>query len=186
MTTSDAGERVEATDDRTDRAGPQQRNWGELAMTVLLLLVGLYLIIGAGQITIPGSANTVGPRFFPYVVGVATVVIAVALGIGILRGDTGPAEEGEDIDPDAPTSWRAVLIISVAFLGQALLINVIGWPLSVTAMFGIVAWALGARGIIRPLLIGGLVSVIIWLIFVKALGVLLPGGVLLELATNWI
>jgi hypothetical protein len=25
----------------------------------------LYLVLGAGRITVPGSANTVGPRFFP-------------------------------------------------------------------------------------------------------------------------
>lgn len=33
---------------------------------------------------------------------------------------------------------------------------------------------------------GGIVSVVVWLVFVKALGVLLPGGILLELATGWI
>jgi putative tricarboxylic transport membrane protein len=161
------------------------RNWGELALSGLLLLLGIYLIIGATGITVPGSANTVGPRFFPYLVGGATILVGAALGLRILRGDQGPSEEGEDIDPNATTSWRAVAIISVAFLAHALLINVIGWPLSVTLMFGIVAWALGARGIIRPLVAGGVTSVIIWLLFVKALGVVLPGGILLELATEW-
>ncbi len=161
------------------------RNWGELALVVLLLVVGVYLIIGGSTIAVPGSSNTVGPRFFPYLVGGATVAVAVVLGVRILRGDQGPGEEGEDIDPDAATSWRSVGIIAVAFLAHALLINVVGWPLAVTAMFGVVAWSLGARGIIRPLLAGGIASVIIWLIFVKALGVALPGGILLELATNW-
>jgi putative tricarboxylic transport membrane protein len=135
---------------------------------------------------VPGSANTVGPRFFPYLVGGATVVVAVLLGLRILRGDQGPEEGGEDIDPSTPTSWSAVGILSVAFLAHALLINVVGWPLAVTSMFGVVAWALGARGIIRPLLAGGITSVVIWLLFVKALGVVLPGGILLELATSWI
>jgi putative tricarboxylic transport membrane protein len=161
------------------------RNYGELALSGLLVLLGVYLIIGATGITVPGSANTVGPRFFPYLVGGATILVGGALAIRILRGDQGPAEEGEDIDPNATTSWRAVAIISVAFLAHALLINVIGWPLSVTLMFGIVAWALGARGIIRPLFAGAITSVIIWLLFVKALGVVLPGGILLELATEW-
>lgn len=155
-------------------------------MTGLLLVIGLYLILDAGRITVPGSANTVGPRFFPYLVGAATVVVAVLLGIGILRGDEGPEDGGEDIDPNARTSWRAVGIIAVAFLAHALLINVVGWPLAVTAMFGVVAWSLGARGIVRPLLAGAITSVVIWLVFVKALGVLLPGGILLELATGWI
>lgn len=155
-------------------------------MAGLLLVIGLYLILDAGRITVPGSSNTVGPRFFPYLVGGATVVVAVLLAIGILRGDEGPEDAGEDIDPTARTSWRAVGIIAVAFLAHALLINVVGWPLAVTAMFGVVAWTLGARGIVRPLLAGAITSVVIWLVFVKALGVLLPGGILLELVTGWI
>jgi putative tricarboxylic transport membrane protein len=173
----------------TDPAQPPveiRRRWGEVAMTALLLVIGLYLIIGAGRIAIPGSANTLGPRFFPYLIGGATVVVAVLLGLRILRGDVGPEDAGEDIDPNARTSWRAVGIIAVAFLAHALLINVVGWPLAVTSMFGVVAWSLGARGILRPLLAGAITSVVIWLLFVKALGVLLPGGVLLELATSWI
>lgn len=161
------------------------RNYGEMALSGLLVLLGLYVVIDARSITIPGSSNTVGPRFFPYVVGAATILVGALLLIRILRGDQGPAEEGEDIDPDATTSWRSVGIIALAFLVHALLINVIGWPLAVTLMFGVIAWALGARGIVRPLLAGGIASVIIWLIFVKALGVLLPGGILLELATEW-
>jgi putative tricarboxylic transport membrane protein len=164
----------------------RSRRWGEVALTALLLVIGIYLVLGAGRITIPGSANTVGPRFFPYLVGGGTVVVAVLLGLRILRGDQGPEEGGEDIDPNAVTSWRAVGIIAVAFLAHALLINVVGWPLAVSSMFAVVAWALGARGIVRPLLAGGITSVVVWLIFVKALGVVLPGGVLLELVTSWL
>ena len=163
----------------------RSRRWGEVALTALLLVIGLYLVLGAGRITIPGSANTVGPRFFPYLVGGGTVVVAGLLGLRILRGDQGPEEGGEDVDPNAATSWRAVAIIVVAFFAHALLINVVGWPLAVSSMFAVVAWALGARGIVRPLLAGGITSVVVWLIFVKALGVVLPGGVLLELATSW-
>jgi putative tricarboxylic transport membrane protein len=168
------------------QARPERgRNYGELALSVLLLLLGLYVVLDGRTITIPGSSNTVGPRFFPYLVGGATMLVGALLALRILRGDQGPEEDGEDIDPDAPTSWRAVGIISVAFLAHALLINVVGWPLAVTAMFGVVAWALGARGVVRPLLAGGITSVLIWLVFVKALGVVLPGGILLELATDW-
>ena len=45
---------------------PRVRRWGEVAMTGLLLVIGLYLIIGGTGIAVPGSANTIGPRFFPY------------------------------------------------------------------------------------------------------------------------
>ncbi|MGY1805276.1 tripartite tricarboxylate transporter TctB family protein [Blastococcus sp. SYSU D00922] len=164
---------------------PAGRNTGELVMAVLLGLLGLYLVLDAASIAVPDSTNTIGPRFFPYLVGGLVVATALALGIRVYRGDRVAGDESEDVDLDAPTSWRSLGIVAVAFLAHAMLINVIGWPLAVTLMFGVVAWALGARGIVRPLLAGGITSVIVWIVFVKALNVALPGGVLLELATSW-
>ena len=169
----------------TEQVEQGGRDFGELAMAVMLALLGGYLVLDAGNISVPGSANTVGPRFFPYAVGVLTVLTGLALAFRVLRGDRGPADESEDVDPEAGTSWRAVGIIAVAFLAQALLINVIGWPLSVTLMFAAVAWSLGAVGIVRPLLAGGITSVVVWIVFVKGLNVALPGGTFLELLTNW-
>jgi putative tricarboxylic transport membrane protein len=185
VTAETAAAGATAVEPAADTAPAPRRRYGELALSLGLVALGLYVILDATTIAIPGSSNTVGPRFFPYLVGAATVAVGVLLAIRILRGDQGPDEEGEDIDPNAATSWRSVGIIALAFLLHALLINVVGWPLAVTSMFGVVAWALGARGIIRPLIAGGITSVIIWLIFVKALGVVLPGGILLELATGW-
>ncbi|MGY1603239.1 tripartite tricarboxylate transporter TctB family protein [Geodermatophilus sp. SYSU D00815] len=167
-------------------APPTGRDNGELAMTALLGALGVYLVLDASSIAVPGSANTVGPRFFPYLVGGLVIATALGLGYRIWRGDRGPADESEDVDPTAGTSWRAVGVIAVAFLAHALLINVVGWPLAVTLMFATVAWALGARGVVRPLLTGGVISVVVWIVFVKALGVALPGGILLELATEWL
>ncbi len=169
----------------TTAVEPRGRNTGEFVLAVLLGAMGVYLVLDAGNIAVPGSTNTVGPRFFPYLVGGLVVATALALGIRVWLGDRGPADESEDVDPTAGTSWRAVGIIAVAFLAHGLLINVIGWPLAVTLMFGVVAWSLGARGIVRPLIAGGITSVVVWILFVKALNVALPGGTLLELATSW-
>ncbi|MGY1632878.1 tripartite tricarboxylate transporter TctB family protein [Geodermatophilus sp. SYSU D01186] len=172
----------------SDAAPPPEelgRSTGELVMAILLGALGVYLVLDAGSIAVPGSANTVGPRFFPYLVGGLIIATSLALTYRVWRGDRGPADESEDVDPTAGTDWRAVGIIAAAFLAQALLINVVGWPLAVTLMFGTVAWALGARGIVRPLLAGGITAVVVWIIFVKALNVALPGGTLLELATSW-
>ena len=49
--------------------------------------------------------------------------------------------------------------------------------MAVSSMFAVVAWALGARGDRPAAAAGGITSVVVWLIFVKALGVVLPGGV---------
>lgn len=157
---------------------------GELGMVALLLAIGLLMIVEAGSITIPGSSNTVGPRFFPYLVGGFVIAVAVGLGLAVWRGDRAPAEDSEDVDATAGTSWLSVAVIGVAFVGHALLINVVGWPLAVTLMFALVCKALGAAGWVRPLLAGGVTSVIVWLIFVKLLSVALPGGTLLELVAG--
>lgn len=155
--------------------------WGEYVLIGFIPLLGISVLLGARGISVPGSSNTIGPRFFPYIVGTLLVAVAVALAIAVYRGDTGPAEDSEDVDPDQPLDWTAICVIVVAFAAQALLINVVGWPLAVTVMFAAVAKALGAGGIVRQLLAGGALSVVVWLVFVKLLSVALPGGVLLEM-----
>jgi putative tricarboxylic transport membrane protein len=173
-----------ALDDDAGRPPRSSRAWGELGMVALLAAMGLVLLVDTRRITVPGSSNTVGPRFFPYAVGILLVVTAVLLTVAVSRGDRADADDSEDVDPRADTDWRAVGIIAAAFVGHALLINVVGWPLAVTVMFALVSKALGARGWVRPLLAGGVVSVVVWIIFVKALDVALPGGTLLEAVTG--
>lgn len=178
---------AERTDRADEAAGPPDRSGrGELVMVGLLGALGVYLLVDARSITVPGSSNTVGPRFFPYLVGGLVVAVAVLLLVRVLRGDRAPADDSEDVDADAPTSWRALGVVALAFGVHALLINRIGWPLAVSLMFGTVAWALGARNWLRAALVGGAVSVVAWLLFAKALDVALPGGVLLEAVTEWL
>lgn len=160
---------------------PDRRPIGELGMAALLALLGVVVLVGAGGITQPGSSNTIGPRFFPYLVGGALVAIAIALVITVWKGELVDPEGGEDIDPTQPMDWKAIGVVVVAFAAHALLINVVGWPLAVTLMFAGVVKALGSKGWIAPLAAGGATSVIVWIIFVKALNVALPGGVLLEM-----
>ena len=87
-----------STQHLTDRPA---RNTGELVLAVLLAGLGIYLLVDAGAISVPGSSNTVGPRFFPYAVGALTVVTGAALALRVLRGDRGPSDDSEDVDPDA-------------------------------------------------------------------------------------
>ena len=163
---------------------PAGRAWGELGMVGLLALVALVLLVDTGRIAVPGTGGSLGPRFFPYAVGAVLVLVALVLGLAVWRGDRAAPEEGEDVDASTDTDWRVVALTALAFAGHALLINVVGWPLAVTLMFGVVAHLLGARGWVRPLAVGGVVSVLVWLVFVKLLDVALPGGTLLELVTG--
>jgi putative tricarboxylic transport membrane protein len=183
--TAQRGEGVEPAERHDPRAlGARSRS--EIGMCLLLLVLGGYLVIGARSITVPGSSNTVGPRAFPTMIGVLVAVVAIALAVRVWRGDRADADTSEDVDADAPLTWRPVGIVALAFAVHALLINVVGWPLAVTLMFTVVAWALGARTWWRSALVGGAVAVIVWIVFARLLGVALPGGTLLEAVTEWI
>ena len=108
---------------------PDRKPIGELGMAALLAVLGVVVLVGAGGITQPGSSNTIGPRFFPYLVGGFLVVVAIALAVAVWRGQMVEPEGGEDVDPTQPMDWRAIAVIVVAFAAHALLINVVGWPL---------------------------------------------------------
>lgn len=168
----------------TSPGGPpsrQSRPIGEYVFATVCAGVGLYTIIGAGFIrTPPGSANVLGPRVFPYLVGVLLFTAAIAVLVGVARGQRGDAEEGEDIDPAAPTDWLTVVKLSVFFLSQVVLIELIGWPFAVAVLFAGAAWALGAKRWWTGLLIGIGLGLTTQLIFGVWLGLSLPAGPLLD------
>jgi putative tricarboxylic transport membrane protein len=58
------------------------------------------------------------------------IVVGVAYIIDVLRGGTGDMEESEDVDTDAKTDWRAVLLVGAVFLGFSLLLDIPPFPSS--------------------------------------------------------
>lgn len=149
---------------------------GELAMVLGLAALGAFVLVETPTIRVPGSTNTVGPRFFPYLVGGLLVLTAVALAAQVLRGRAAPPEDSEDIDTAAGTDWRAVVLVAAGFAGHALLIEPVGWPIAATVLFAVVALALGGRRPVFTVAIGLSISVVVWLVFVLGLEVALPGG----------
>jgi putative tricarboxylic transport membrane protein len=149
---------------------------GELILVAAVAALGVFVLIDTTGIRVPGSSNTIGPRFFPYLVGGLLVATAAALAVQVLRGRAAPPEEGEDVDVEAGTDWRTVAIVIAGFGVHALLIEPVGWPIAVTVMFAVVSLALGSAHPVRTVLIGLALSITVWLVFVLALGLSLPGG----------
>ncbi|SEL59757.1 putative tricarboxylic transport membrane protein [Blastococcus sp. DSM 46786] len=150
-------------------------SWGEAAIAVGLFAVGVFTLVETTSITVPGSANVLGPRAFPYAVGVLLVGASVALAVSLLRGQHGSAEEGEDVDAGARTDWGTVAKLVASFAALVLLIEPLGWPIAATLLFAGTAWALGAR-IVRAAVIGAVLNVGIHVLFVQVLGLFLPAG----------
>jgi putative tricarboxylic transport membrane protein len=160
---------------------PSWKDRSELGICVLLAVLGVLVLTDA--ISIPEVAaqrGPIGPKAVPILVGVLLLVTAALLVRDVLRGGKGEAEAGEDIDLTAPSDWRTVLLLSAAFLANAALIGVVGFPISGAILFWGAAYALGSRSFVRDPLIAAGMSIVTFVAFNNLLGVPLPGGPLME------
>ncbi|GAA1315024.1 tripartite tricarboxylate transporter TctB family protein [Saccharothrix xinjiangensis] len=153
------------------------RERSELGVSAVLVGLGALVLVDAVRIhTDFTQRGPVGPKAVPIAVGVGLLVVAALLARDVLRGGRGEAEGGEDVDLDAPADWRTVLMLCGAFLANAALIGVVGFPISGAIMFWGAAYALGSRHFTRDPLIAAGLSVGTYLVFNNLLGVPLPGG----------
>ncbi|MFC8801199.1 tripartite tricarboxylate transporter TctB family protein [Promicromonospora sp. NPDC057138] len=177
--TAEAGPSPSDTPDPAP-ADPPRRRWGELVLAVATAALGIYVLVAAGSITVPGSTNTLGPRAFPYLVGGLLLAAGAALVVLVLSGRAGEEEGGEDVDPTVRTDWRTVALLAVTLVVHVFAINVIGWPFAAALLFAGSAVVLGARPWWRAALAGLVLGLAVQVIFGGLLGLSLPPGPLLE------
>jgi putative tricarboxylic transport membrane protein len=157
------------------------RERSELGICALLVVLGVLVLTDALRIpTDFAQRGPVGPKAVPILVGSLLLVVAVLLARDVLRGGRGEAEAGEDVDLTEPADWRTVLLLCGAFLANAALIGVVGFPISGAILFWGAAYALGSRNLVRDPLIAAGMSIVTFLVFNNLLGVPLPGGPLME------
>ncbi|MEV6240049.1 tripartite tricarboxylate transporter TctB family protein [Lentzea sp. NPDC051838] len=157
------------------------RERSELGICALLVVLGVLVLTDALRIpTDFAQRGPVGPKAVPILVGSLLLVVAVLLARDVLRGGRGEAEGGEDVDLSAPADWRTVLLLCGAFLANAALIGLVGFPISGAILFWGSAYALGSRAYVRDPLIAAGLSILTFAVFNNLLGVPLPGGPLME------
>jgi putative tricarboxylic transport membrane protein len=172
------------TDIPPTETGGERRSWlrehSELGVCVLLLGLGVLVLTDALTMDVDiAQRGPVGPKTVPLVVGAGLLVIAALLAVDVLRGGRGQAEGGEDIDLSEPADWRTVRLLAGVFLGAAVLIEPLGFPVAGALLFWGAAYALGSRRIDRDPLIAAGISLVTYTVFNNLLGVPLPGGPLM-------
>ncbi len=161
-----------------------RRSWlrehSELGVCVMLLALGVLVLTDALTMDVEiTQRGPVGPKTVPVVVGIGLLVIAALLAVDVLRGGRGEAEGGEDIDLSEPADWRTVSLLAGVFLGSAVLIEPLGFPVAGALLFWGAAFTLGSRRFDRDPLIAAVLSLTTYAVFNNLLGVPLPGGPLM-------
>lgn len=154
------------------------RGRAELGLAGLLLALGAFLVVDAQRIEVPVNANAVGPRFFPTAVGLLLLFVALWLAVDVLRGGAGEMEAAEDVDVSRSSDWRTLALLSAVFLGHALVLERLGFPVAAALLFFGVAASLGSRRWARDAALAVVLAVAVFVVFARGLGVGLPAGVL--------
>jgi len=148
----------------------------EYAFGGLVTAIGAFTLIDATTI-VARDDNAVGPRAFPYAVGILLVVTGVAAIIATARGKLGQAEEGEDVDETVRTDWVTVGKLVAVLVAHLVLIDIAGWPVAAALLFFGAAWTLGATWW-RALPVAIVLALVVQVVFASGLGLSLPAGIL--------
>lgn len=150
----------------------------EVALAALLLALGAFVLVETSRIDVPANVNAIGPRFFPTVVGVLLVLVGSWLVLDVVRGGHGAMEAAEDIDLTRTSDWRTLGLLSVVFLGHAVLLELLGFAVAGTLLFFGIGAALGSRRWARDAAVSAVLATGVYLFFGRFLGVGLPAGLL--------
>ena len=159
-------------------SAPRGAGRSELGLAAVLLALGVFLLVETSRIAIPENANSIGPRFFPTLVGGLLCLVGSWLVVDVLRGGHGAMEAAEDIDLSRTSDWRTLGLLSAVFLGHAALLQPLGFAVAGTLLFFGVGAVLGSRRWARDLGISVVLATGVYVLFGRVLGVGLPAGLL--------
>lgn len=140
------------------------------------LLIGLGLLAFAGayyrasfDIAVGFASDRLGPTFFPRLLAAALAACAVALVVRAARGRSDPG-------PLAPVRLGTLALVVALTLAYGLALRPLGYPLATVLFLAAAIRALGHRDLrtLAGTAVG--VTVALYLVFARALHVLVPMG----------
>ena len=151
---------------------------GELAFAGSLLILGLVVLYDTSKMLVPPGSGTVGPQVFPYLVSGFVIFISLGLFVQIFRGNLGVPEGTEFGEVVEKTDYKSLAMVAGSMLTYPLLIERAGFIIATSVVFFGVAFAYGAKNLLKNLAISLIFSLIVYFAFSKGLNVSLPAGVL--------
>ena len=129
-----------------------------------------------GALSLPQTAQyaQIGPGLFVTVIGIALIGLGALLMYQIARGEEFKPQDSEDATADAPADRMALLTAVAATALPLLTIGHLGFPLTATLSFALVARAFGSRRPALDLAIGLGLGLVAYFGFIQ-LGVTLGG-----------
>ena len=157
---------------------------GELAFAGSLFLVSLVVYWDTHRLVIPDNNIAVSPRTFPYIV--ATVLLLASIGVvfEVLRGRAATPEGVEPGEPFQRADFKTMGIIIASIGLHVFLLERTGYIISAAISFWGVAYAFGAKRMLRLGLISLIFATLVYFSFTTFLDIQLPTWVLEDLISS--
>jgi putative tricarboxylic transport membrane protein len=142
----------------------------QVALATAVLAIALYYAFGTRGIPQEAGYAGISARFFPTLISLFLAIVGSLLLYqaltGGLRGFTAPGETQRD--------WRGAAYVGGGLLLHAALITKIGFVLSATILFALVARGFGSTKPVRDAVTGACLALPVFWMFTRALDVSLP------------
>ncbi len=157
-----------------------QAGKGELVFAGALFLVSIVVYWDTHKLILPTNNTIVSPRTFPYVVATLLMVASIGVALEVLRGRAG-VPEGTEIDtPFQKADFCTMLIIVFAIGLHVFLLERTGYIISAAISFWGVAYAFGAKKIVKIGIISFIFAALVYFSFTNLLDIQLPKWVIEE------
>jgi len=147
---------------------------GEMLISFGLIALGSFVVFETQSIAETQGYAQIGPRLFPYIIGVGLTLCGAVLGWHAVTGgwrNVPLDQEGHDA-PD----WLAFFIISAGIVLHMVVIGWAGFIIASTLLFVLIARGFGSRRYIRDALIAVVLATVVFFVFTSGLGLKLPSG----------
>ena len=147
---------------------------GEMLVSLGLIALGSFVIYETQSIAETQGYAQIGPRLFPYLIGIGLTLCGAVLGWQALSGgwrNVPLDQEGHDT-PD----WLAFAVISAGIVLHMIVIGWAGFILAALLLFVMVARGFGSRRPVRDVVIAAVLAVLVFVLFTYGLGLNLPKG----------
>ncbi|CEJ15681.1 Tripartite tricarboxylate transporter TctB family protein [bacterium YEK0313] len=146
------------------RAGPDR---AVIAIGIGLIAVAAVVLWQSWELRASFGNQAIGPQMAPFAV---CILLAVLGGLTIREGLRGEAPARDDDD------WGAVLWIGGGLAAMIGLIKTAGFVPGAAVLFAATARAFGSARALVDLLVGAALALVVYLGFVRLLGLTLPSG----------
>jgi putative tricarboxylic transport membrane protein len=125
-----------------------------------IIAIGCVWLYGAASLPQTAQYAQIGPGLFVTVIGVVLIALGGILLAQIARGERFAPQEAEDAMADAPADKPAFFTALAAAALPILTMRALGFPITATLSFLLVARAFGSRRLVLDIAVGAVLAAI--------------------------